>query len=138
MRVEGWEKILFEEIEKARNKKYVLGRHDCALFAINLLAKITGIDYSLQVKGKYKNLTEAKKLIKKLGKGSNKALNKAVSAVLHSDPLGSLWGRRGDPLVIELDDVEHIGICVGAEGVVLTSKGLLFIPLDKFQYSWNT
>ncbi len=138
MRVEGWEKILFEEIEKARSKRYVLGKHDCALFAIDLLSKVTGVDYGTRVKGKYKNLTEAKKLIKKLGKGTNKQLHKAVSEVLHARPTGSFRGRRGDPLLITIDEVEHIGICVGAEGVVLTPTGLMFIPLDQFQYSWNT
>ena len=138
MRVEGWEKILFEEVEKARDKRYVLGKHDCALFAINLLGKITGVDYSTRVKGKYKNLTEAKKLIKKLGRGTNKQLHLAVSEVLHALPTSSFRGKRGDPLLIAIDGVEHIGICVGAEGVVLTPKGLMFIPLDQFQYSWST
>lgn len=138
MRVEGWEKILFEVIEDARDKKYNLGKHDCALFAIDLLSKITGIDYGSKVRGKYKNLTEAKKLIKKLGKGTNKQLHKAVSEVLCALPTSSFRGHRGDPLLIELDNVEHIGICVGAEGVVLTPDGLLFIALDKFKYCWNT
>lgn len=138
MRVEGWEKILFEAVEEARDKEYVLGSHDCALFAIDLLGKITGVDYGEKVRGKYKTLSGAKVLIKKLGGGTNKQLGKAVSEVLMQDPLGSLWGQRGDPLIITIDKVEHIGICVGAEGVVLTEEGLLFIPLDQFQYCWNT
>jgi Domain of unknown function (DUF6950) len=138
MRVEGWEQMLFEAVEEARGKEYVLGKHDCALFAIDLLSKITGVDYGAKVRGKYKTLTGAKGLIKRLGKGTNKQLGKAVSAVLMLQPSSALRGHRGDPLLITLDKVEHIGICVGSEGVVLAPEGLLFIPLNQFQMCWNT
>lgn len=64
MRVEGWEKIAIDYIEKAKKSKFVWGLNDCVLFSCDLAKEMTGKDPAESIRGKYSSQKEALKLIK--------------------------------------------------------------------------
>lgn len=140
MRTEGWEERLFALIKEAKTKPYVIGEHDCALFAIDIQLAITGIDMGEKIRGKYKTKKGSLRLIARLGKEDRLLpLRGATTALTGQPPISPVKSKRGDPVLwVDSEDVEHLGICVGAEVVLLTEDGLQTIPLAQCVCGWNT
>ena len=138
-RLLGWEDRLVDAVEAARRRPYALGRHDCALWVIDAVRSLTGEDFGVGIRGKYKSKPAALRLMRQLGgREGPGALRAAVSAVLQREPLPPLRAMRGDPLLwIDPTGEEHLGLCLGAQGAVLGDTGLIFLPLDDFSCAWS-
>jgi hypothetical protein len=66
VRLEGWEKRLFAELEAARHKPYVLGEHDCFRVACRVVDALTGADH-WPAWGTYRTKREALQLLASKG-----------------------------------------------------------------------
>lgn len=134
MRIEGWERQLHAIIDEARGRKYVIGKHDCALFVIAAIARITGNDYGEQIRGAYKTRAGSLRLVAELGR----TLGEAVENVTGAVRVGPARCMRGDPvLYVAEDGQEHLGLCVGDQAAVLAEDGLLFISMERIACGWN-
>lgn len=134
MRVEGWERQLNAVIAEARERRYVIGNHDCALFVIAGIKRITGNDYGKQVRGAYKTRAGSLRLIGTLGR----TLAEAVESITGAQRVGPGRVMRGDPvLYVAEDGQEHLGLCLGGQAAVLGENGLLFISMDRISCGWN-
>lgn len=136
MRIEGWERRLYALIESARHEAYIIGKHDCALFAIKAVEVVTGVDYSERVRGKYKTVRGSLRLVSVLSKG--KGLEGAVTKIVGIESVGPLFAQRGEPMLyIEDTGGEHLGICVGDKCAVLAEDGLQFVSITDCKCCWR-
>ena len=122
MRIEGWEKRLNDLVEGARIKGYQVGRHDCALFALDVVEAVTGRDLGKGIRGAYNSeigsyrtmraLVGGRKAAKRLDSAPKSALSsgrsppfagellgRAVTAVLGTEPVQPALAMRGDPML---------------------------------------
>ncbi|KQV31153.1 hypothetical protein [Rhizobium sp. Root1204] len=67
MRLPDWHSRLSDYIDAVRQTPFAYGSHDCALFAAGAVEAITGVDPSLELRGKYKTLMGGLRQLKKLG-----------------------------------------------------------------------
>ncbi|MBI3936759.1 MAG: hypothetical protein HY323_07260 [Betaproteobacteria bacterium] len=134
-RSEGWEARLYAAVARARREPYVIGTHDCALFALDVVRELTGHDLGEAVRGRYDTEAGSLRLMRRLGGGG---LREAVNAVLDAEPVGWMEAQRGDVLLlVDARGVEHLGVCLGAEGAVLGPAGLDFLRLERFACAWR-
>ena len=132
----NFDSLLSKEIEKARFKKYKLGEHDCALFAINVIKEIYGIDYGERIKGFYSSKIGYLKLWKEIGGSS---LQEITEIIIGEKGREMIKVGRGN-LVLYKDDVrgEHLGICIGDKvAIVSVADELIFIDILECECCWR-
>lgn len=132
-RLSNWPLLLAEAIETARNAPFAWGKHDCALFAADVVLAITGSDPAEAVRGRYRSQSGAGRALKKLGcKNLEAAATKALG-----QPLPPRRLQRGDVALLDLPTGPTLGICVGATVAAPAETGLAFLPLDNAIKGWH-
>lgn len=133
VRLEGWELRLSAVIEAARARPFAWGRHDCALWAAEIVEALTGCQVMTDWRGRYGNGRGARRYLRALGFADIEA---AVSARLGA-PLASVWlAMRGD--IVLAPDGHGLGVCAGREALFLApSGGLTALPLGLCQMAWS-
>lgn len=119
----SWPEDLSEFIEGRRERSFLWGGQDCALFAADAVLAMTGIDFAKPWRG-YKTERAALSLIKKVGGLRNFAPD------LAEKPVG--LAQRGDVVIVDIDGRETFGIVVGngcwcGPG----ADGLVFRPMNE-------
>ena len=133
-RFPGWEDILSKRIKEADKKPYVIGVHDCAIFAAETLSLISPFDFTLVFKGKYKTRIGSLKFIRKYGK----TLEEAVSTIIGIKSTSPTLSVRGGIVIIKDEEVmEHIGICLGDRSAFLAENGLIYIKTLDCIATWR-
>jgi hypothetical protein len=132
MRVRGWEILLVQLIDAAQGQEFVWGQHDCATWALDVAASITGQPSAVSWRGRYSTEIGAARHLRKLGCQTVEDL----AGQLLGDPLPAvLLAQRGDLL---LGGPERaLGVCVGSEGRFLTEAGLIGVPLRGCAMGWR-
>lgn len=134
-RLPYWESALNDCIEAARYKEYKIGKHDCALFVVEVIKRISGLDLLGRLKDKYNNKAESLKFIKELG---GKGLKEAVVFILGYNDISVTLATQGDLLIYkDFKKEEHLGICVGHKTVFLGESGLVFVNTLDCSYAWR-
>lgn len=128
-RKEGWERRLNAVLADAITRPYVLGEHDCFRLACRVLEALTGVDRWPDFAG-YR--TEREALAKIAARGSNfeAAGDWFFGAENRVTPLRA---RRGDIVAICTPDdgKKHLGVCRGADVVMMAHDGLIARPLSR-------
>ncbi len=127
---------LSREIEKARFKEYKLGEHDCALFAIEVIKEVHGIDYGEGIRDCYNSRIGYFRIWRKLGCWSMKEVVEKITG-LKNEEMRRV--RRGD-LVLFRDKKkkEHLGICIGDKVAIVTlSDKLIFLDIFNCECCWR-
>jgi len=120
VRLEGWEKRLFAELEAARHKPYALGEHDCFRLACRVIEALTGVDRWPEFAG-YTTRREA--MLKLARHGST--FEAAGDWFFGAPSIDVRFARRGDICCIQdADGEKHLGVCVGADVALLAPDGL--------------
>ena len=70
LRKTEWLKNLNETIDQSKEKSFVWGEWDCALWAAESVKSITDIDFAKDFRGKYQDKESAALVLRKLGSGS--------------------------------------------------------------------
>lgn len=134
-RLPYWESALNDCIEAARHKEYKIGKHDCALFVVEVIRRISGLDLFEKLENKYNNKTESLRFIKKLG---GKGLKEAVVSILKYNDISVTLATQGDLLIYkDFKKEEHLGICVGHKTVFLGESKLVFVNTLDCSYAWR-
>lgn len=127
-RVEGWELLLAEEIERVRFEPLAWGRHDCATWTFSVAARLRGHDAPDWI-GRYRTERGGLRLMKKAGIERMQDIGVRILG----DPRGSvLFAQRGDVVFSQ----GAYGICLGQETAHIGEAGLVAAPLALAELCW--
>lgn len=133
-RREDWPLRLNARLEAARDREFVWGEHDCALFAADVARDLTGVDHAAAFRGQYATAAGAARALRKHGRGTLRA---TAGAMLGAE-IEPLKAQRGDLLLwVQSERGETLGVCVGAQGAFAGPKGLVFIPVKDCVTAWR-
>ena len=137
MRVENWASKLELVIKELKNKdKFIFGKNDCVTFVINSIEAITD---KKVFDNKYKNIKDAKEIIKSLKSKdlldiALKIANENNFKVIDIDK-----AQKGDVLYYkdktDLDGT--LGICIGELVMFNWKKEIALIPKNNCTISWR-
>jgi hypothetical protein len=130
-----WPERLAAVIEAARHEPYCLGSHDCVRLAFQCIEAMTGADLWPIVRG-YTTKAQAVRTMARLSGGSAD-LGDALTAVLGRQPQPVSMAQRGDVLLYQDEEGQHLGVCVGFNMVLLAERGLVFVPVSKALAAWR-
>jgi hypothetical protein len=110
------------------------GEIDCAHFAADLVKQTTGKDYLKNFRRKYNDQFSAYRLMRKLGYNN---IIEAVSGELKKEPQQGIEAVNGDIVAHKVNNEYAIGICYNNTGFFMSNKGIIKIPLEDCEYSWD-
>lgn len=107
------------------------GVHDCCLWAADVVEALTGVDYAAAWRGTYSTAASAARLVEDLGgvrSIATSALGEAVSPRM---------AGVGDLVLIEQAGREMLGVCNGAEALVVGPTGLEAVSVGSALAAWK-
>ena len=137
MRVNNWDSKLELIIEKTKNKeKFIFGKNDCVTFVINCIETITG---KKVFDNKYKNIKEAKKIIKSLKSKDLLDIALKIAEEHNFKVIDIDRAQKGDVLyykdTTDLDGT--LGVCIGELVMFNWKKEIALIPKNNCKISWR-
>lgn len=125
-----WAAKMYEAIAAHDDLKFEWGVNDCCLFSARVIDAMCGTDHEKILKTKYTDEPSALAYI-----ASEGGLDKAVSSFLGP----ALEGRpsRGDAVLINTNDRDLIGICLGREVAVKTAIGISYVSRSLIKKYWS-
>ena len=137
MRVENWASKLELVIKELKNKdKFIFGKNDCVTFVINSIEAITGIKV---FNNKYKNIKEAKKIIKSLKSKDLLDIALKIAKENNFKVIDIDKAQKGDVLYYkdktDLDGT--LGICIGELVMFNWKKEIALIPKNNCKIAWR-
>ena len=137
MRVENLASKLELVIKELKNKdKFIFGKNDCVTFVINSIEAITGIKV---FNNKYKNIKEAKKIIKSLKSKDLLDIALKIAKENNFKVIDIDKAQKGDVLYYkdktDLDGT--LGICIGELVMFNWKKEIALIPKNNCTISWR-
>ena len=137
MRVNNWDSKLELIIEKTKNKeKFIFGKNDCVTFVINCIETITG---KKVFDNKYKNIKEAKKIIKSLKSKDLLDIALKIAKEHNFKVIDIDKAQKGDVFYyIDKTDLDGtLGICIGELVMFNWKKEITLIPKNNCTISWR-
>lgn len=132
MKQPGWELRLHDAIEDARGRPFQWGSHDCATWAFDVAARLTGTESQSRIwLGRYRTAAGAERLKRRLGWSTRREGGEALLGAPLATPL---LAQRGD---IVLGPDEAFGICTGADAAFVGPAGLVFVKLAACAAAWR-
>ena len=110
-------KALYDFIASRKNTPFKWGENDCCLFACDAVQVMTGIDHSINFRGKYDDEKGAMKVVKEAG-----GIHAIASTALGSE-IKPLTAQRGDIVLLEIPR-PTLAVCVGNVVVAPGELGL--------------
>lgn len=115
-----WQAKLTAFVISVRSKPYIIGRHDCALFAAACVREMTGKDLARGLRG-YRTKAGG------IRKCRSKGYRDHIDVFAQNLPPAS-FARSGDVVVID----GALGVCCGRFAYVLTeTAGVMTLPVAK-------
>lgn len=132
-RRQDWDLRLAAAVEAARGRAFAWGAHDCATWAFDTVAEMTGAPSAAAAwRGRYATETGAARVLRRLG---NDGLESLVRAELGA-PLASVrLARRGD--VVLGGTPEAVGLCAGPRAVFVGPAGTATLPMAACRLAWR-
>lgn len=131
LRVDQWPEILAAEIERARNRPFQWGTHDCALMAADIVLAMTGVDYAAEFRGRYRSALGAARLLKR-GGGLWAVLDRQLGA-----SVPAAMAQRGDVVLARFAAGDTAGVCVGGQSAFPGLQGVVFRPTIECLAAWR-
>ncbi len=136
-RFPDWPERLHAEIEAAHERPFSWGRHDCALFAADVVRAVTGEDIAAWFRGRYKTRRGAYGALKRFaGGGLEQAMDKqAVARGMAA--IRPALAQRGDMVLVDTPEGPALAICVGRFAAqVAESGGVAFADMSLARRAW--
>lgn len=139
MRVQGWELLLNDYIQKVAHVTFEWGVCDCLIFASDAAVIISGKDPMSRklkgdpdtIRGKYKTKEEARKLIRQYRKSTPAIMD------VHFDRINPNFSQRGDIVAANVNGLAF-GVCWSGKAFFKTEKnGYTALNLSECKYAWR-
>lgn len=130
MRIDGWENILYDYLNKSKDLCFEWGANDCALWASSFVDLITGSNYASDWRGLYNTEEGAASLMAERGFANCEAIadNYLQEKILK-------LASRGD---LVLHETGALGICAGRISYFLTpNSGLVAVMTRTCKKAWE-
>ena len=137
MRVENWESKLEKVIQETINKNYWrIGKNDCITFPINCIEAITG---KKVFDKKYKNIKEAKKIIKSLKSKDLLDIALKIAKENNFKTIDIDKAQKGDVLYyVDTRDLDGtLGVCIGNHIMFNWSSGINLLTKEQCKIAWR-
>jgi hypothetical protein len=135
-----WQEKLQLVVEFFIDQPFAWGVHDCALFACNAVAEMTGTDLAVDFRGTYCNREGAFKALYDFCGSASLEKTAEFIAERHGMPeVGVRYAQRGDVVLLDQDESPALGI-VGLSGThawAATEKGLTSVPVENCRRAWR-
>lgn len=132
-RLQDWPERLAALVEARRTMPFAWGSHDCALFAADAIAAVTGEDPATAFRG-YASEEEAEGVLGEIG------LEGMVAAALAAFGCGACHTglvQRGDVALAMIGNQPTMAVVLGEVVAAPGPDGLAFRPLDCIQRAWS-
>jgi hypothetical protein len=123
-------KKLHDFIASRQNTPFKWGENDCCFFACDAVLAMTGVDHSVNFRGKYDDEKSALRVVKKAGG------IRAIASVALGAEIKPQMAQRGDVVLLEIPK-PTLGICTGSVVVAPGENGINFISLDQATCAWR-
>lgn len=130
-RVPDWPQRLAAAVEAARLQPFDWGRHDCALWAADVVLALTGEDHGAAFRGQYRSRGGAAFVIARAG-GLAAIATRALGA-----PVPITQAQRGDVCLLDCEFGPALGICIGDRVAFTGPPGLVLVPLLECAQAWH-
>lgn len=141
IRSADWEQKLFAAVAFNRNRPFEWGKHDCALFACNVIQDMTGTDLAASFRGRYSTALGAARAIRGFTNGGDlEALAAKICEQHNASEVDIKLARRGDVVIVESGDAQKALSIVGPDGSFALGAGpdgLTRIPLTQWKRAWR-
>ncbi|QBQ72940.1 hypothetical protein QJV43_gp24 [Serratia phage Serbin] len=130
-----WQDKLLEQVVLREKVKFEWGKHDCCLFAADVVMAMTGVDYASEFRGKYSTEIGAKRL---LAKANEDGLTGVLDGKFAQVDLP--YVQRGDLVMVQTDAGPALGIYWSGQSVWLQGlEGVqLFINIkERILKAWR-
>ena len=126
-----WEERLTHLVTEVRALRFAWGTLDCCMWASACVEAQTGVDLGADLRGTYSDAAGAARVLRELGglRGVGAWAGPAVP---------SLMARFGDIGLVRSNRKPVLALCAGPVWLVITSQGLLNVPLDAAINCWRT
>lgn len=128
MRMPDWEERLAAYLNGVRDVPHAYGSHDCALHGANAVAAMTGNDFGIPFRGRYRTELGAARALRKRGAGTLEATFGA-----HLPEIHPALAQRGDMVLAQ----GSIGVCIGSEAMFAGEHGLERIGRAAWTRAWR-
>ncbi len=130
-RLQDWTIRYSAYIAERRSMPFAWGSNDCASFATNCIAAITGVDIVDKAYAGRKSEKDAARMIKR-GGGLRAIADKAVG-----QSWSAMYAGVGDLVLFVLDGRETLGICNGDEAFAPGESGIVAVPMSAVIDCWR-
>ena len=137
MRVNDWNSKLEEVIKNLKKKKeFKHGKNDCVTFTIDSIESITG---KKVFDKKYKNIKEAKKIIKKLKSKDLLDIALKIAKENNFKTIDIDKAQKGDVLYyVDTRDLDGtLGVCIGETVMFNWRKSITLIKKEDCKIAWR-
>ena len=137
MRVDNWASKLELIIEETKNKeKFVFGKNDCVTFVINSIEAITG---KKVFDNKYKNIKDAKEIIKSLKSKDLLDIALKIAKENNFKVIDIDKAQKGDVFYyIDTTDLDGtLGVCIGENVMFNWKQEITLIPKNNCKIAWR-
>lgn len=131
-RLTDWRARLIAYLATAQAAPFRPGQHDCALFAANAVAAMTGIDLADSWRGRYRTIRGGLRVLKSEGYADHIAL---AAALLQACPVA--LAQAGDVAAVPVPEGLALGIVQGSRIYVLRPEGLATVDLLTAMQAWR-
>lgn len=136
-RFEDWPARLDVAIARARHIPFQWGRHDCCLFACDVVHALTGVDPGAEIRGRYESELGARRLLKSLYGGSLECAVRDHAGRYFGAATAPLAAGRGDCVLLRNGGQVCLGIVAGRVIAAPGPDELSLVPLDAAFAAWR-
>ncbi len=126
-----WRQRLRAFAMSRHREPFAWGQNDCALFAADAVAAVTGHDFGASFRGAYASASQALRVLAPFG-----GLQGLASAAL-GQPVGGQFAGVGDVCLVHFDGRECLGVCNGVEVLGPGASGMAHAPLSAAALAWR-
>ncbi len=126
-----WASQMYSVIDAHIDSPFEWGLNDCCLFAARVVDAMCGTAHEVELTKHYSDEASALQYIENSG-----GIEKAVASYLGES---QFEGRpvRGDVCLIQHNDREALGICIGKEIAVQTTEGISYVDRSAVLKFWG-
>lgn len=137
-RIDDWPTRLAQFIDSRAEVPFAWGTNDCGLFACDAVLEIAGIDMAADMRGAYDSEEGAYDQMEVLCGGDLEAYAVQIAADHELAEINPLKAQRGDVVLWRTELGPTLGIIgLDGQGLFVTPKGLLSVPLRSLDRAWR-